>query len=347
MIKVFCKDDYKEWDDFVFNSRHGSIYHTSNWIRIIEKSFRATPVLIVKKDTTVSAGIPFFYHNSFLIGSRLSSITSAQSCNPLVSSNNDLTELLNFTQSYATENKIRQIEIKTNDDFEISDNTLVYPKSDFCTHILSLDVPYEQIEKSFHKNCIMRPLKKAYKNNLRLIQGSTLNDVKLFYSLYETMRKDNGLLPQPLNFFINLWEELFNNNACELFHAEYNGKIISSVLNIMYKQSYNYEYGATDLRYTDLHPSHFLLDNSIRRAISKDFKVFDFGRTENSNAGLMDFKRRWGSKKVILNYYYLPPDKKKSVLNNKILKTIIEGMIHYTPRPIYRVAGKFIYQNLY
>lgn len=347
MIKILNKNEYAEWDDFVFNHKHGSIYHTSNWVRIIEKSFRAKPVLIVKKDNSISAGIPFFNHNSLITGSKLSSITSAQFCNPLVSNINELTELLNFTQSYAIKNKIKHIEIKTTDDFEYLDNTLGIPESDYCTYTLSLESPYEEIEKSFHKSCIVRPLKKAYKNNLRMIIGSSIEDVKIFYSFYEAMRKENGLIPQPFDFFKNLWDELSPRDSCEIFHAENNGKIISSVFNLMYKQTYIYEYGATDSAYSDLHPSHFLLDNSIKSAISKNYKVFDFGRTENSNTGLMDFKRRWGTSMVKLNYYHLPPNENISAFDNKIVKNFISRIIYYTPTPIYRAAGKFIYQFIF
>ena len=347
MIRVLGSEEYVEWDDFVFNHKYGTIYHTSDWLRIIQNSFRVSPVILVKKDTSISAGIPFFHHNSFLTGSKLSSITSAQSCNPLVSSNFDLTELLRFTQSYISNNRISKIEIKTNEEFEYVNQSLGVPESDFCTYTLNLDLPYEQVEKSFHKSCILRPLKKSYKNNLKLISGTSLEDVKIFYRLYETMRKDNGLLPQPYTFFKNLWETLYPNNACEIYHAEFNGKTISSVFNLMYKQTYTYEYGATDKKYTYLNPSHFLLDNSIKSAISKNFKVFDFGRTENSNTGLMDFKRRWGAKKVNLNYYYLPPNVKSAALDSKMIKAIIEKAIYYTPKPIYRVMGKLVYQILF
>ena len=346
MIKILNIEEYPEWDDFVFNNKYGTIYHSSSWFRIIEKSFRAKPNVIVKKDDSISAGIPFFYHNSFITGSKLSSITSAQFCNPLVSSRHDLTDLIDYTLAYANGNRIKQVEIKTNAEFEYGIESLGIPESDFCTYTLNLDLPYEQIEKSFHKSCILRPLKKAYKNNLTLINGTSLEDVKIFYRFYETMRKENGLLPQPFNFFKNLWEELFNNNACEIFHAEYNGRIISSVLNLMYKQTYTYEYGATDPQYTDIHPSHFLLDNSIKSAISKSFKVLDFGRTDNSNAGLMDFKGRWGTQKVNLNYYYLPPNN-KSIWDSKSLRFVIGGIIRFTPKPLYRATGKFIYKILF
>ena len=346
MIKVLEKDEYSEWNDFVFNHQYGSVYHSPHWLRIIEKSFHIKPVVVVKKNNSISAGIPFFHHKSLIAGSRLSSITSAQSCNPLVSNSSDLTELLNFSHSYATENGIKQIEIKTNENFEYVGQTLGVPESNFCSYTLSLELPYEEIEKLFHKSCIVRPLKKAYKNNLKLITGSSWEDVKIFYRFYETMRKENGLIPQPFMFFKNLWEELSPNNSCEIFHAEYNGKIISSVFNLMYRHTYTYEYGATDKRYTEMHPSHFLLDNSIKSAISKSFKVLDFGRTENSNAGLMDFKRRWGTQKVNLNYYYLPPNN-KSIWDSKSLRFVIGGIIRFTPKPLYRATGKFIYKILF
>lgn len=347
MIKILTTDELLEWDKFVFNHKYGTIYHTSDWFRIIEKSFHAKLFVFVKKEKSLVAGIPFFLHNSIVTGSKLSSITSAQYCNPLVSNKEDFNELLVFIKSYTADQRIKQIELKTNEDFEYVDNTLLTPESDFCTFTLSLEQSYDQLEKSFHKSCILRPLKKAYKNELKLIYGSSLEDVKIFYRFYETMRKDNGLLPQPFSFFKNVWDQLFDKRACEILHAEYNGKIISSVFNLMYKGTYTYEYGATDSKFINIHPSHFLLDNSIKIAISKNYKTFDFGRTENSNEGLMDFKRRWGSKKVNLNYFYLPPNEGKSLLDNKLFHILMEKTINITPKPIYREAGKLAYRILF
>ena len=344
MIKVLSKNQYTEWNEYVYNHNYGTIYHSSMWLNVINKSFGLEPLVIVKINDSIVGGMPFFHHKNLLFPSRLVSITNAHSCNPLVNNESDLSELIDYIQSYASDKAITQVEIKTTEDFRYRNKKLENPDTDFSTYILSLDKDYSSIQKSFHNSCIARPLKKAQNNNLKLIVGTRQEDVKIFYGFYEIMRKENGLLPQPLTFFINLWEELYRTNNCEIFHAEYEGKIISSVFNLLYKQTYTYEYGATDSNFLNLHPSHFLLDHSIKNALSKNFKYFDFGRTENSNIGLSDFKKRWGTRRINLNYFSIPNSNKISPIKNDYLKNVASAIIHLTPKPLYRVAGQIMYK---
>jgi lipid II:glycine glycyltransferase (peptidoglycan interpeptide bridge formation enzyme) len=346
MIKILKNEEYNEWDEFVYNHKYGSIYHTTHWMNIIKKSFNASPVVFIKKNERIHAGLPFLFHSNFILGSKMISISSAQACNPLVSSKEDINSILSFIKEYAAKKKINQLEIKVDQEFEYPIENLYTGHDEFCTFILPLNKPYEEIIKSYHNSCIMRPLKKAIKNNLEIIIGSSFEDVKSFYNLYKRMRKENGLFPQPFNFFKTIWEELKPFDMCTIIHAMYDGKIISSVFNLMYKNTYSYEYGATDKAFIHLNPSHYLLDYSIKEASRLNFCFFDFGRTELTNTGLMDFKKRWGTQKLNLRYYYSGAES-KYFKDKKGIKDLIPKIIHLLPEPIYTAAGNLVYRIIF
>ena len=337
MIKILSEDKFDEWDDFVFNHKYGTIYHTSQWFSVVKNTYNFHPVIVVDYRNGIEYGIPFLLHNSLLRSKRLCSITSAQACNPLVNNISQLEELLRFIIDFMKKEKISLSELRITEDFEYKSKSLINGRSEFSTYILDLKQSYDKIRLNYHKSCIQRPLKKASNYNLKLIKGQSIDDVKIFYDLYKTMRKDNGLLPQPHSFYSNLWYYLSAKNL-------YKGQIVSSVINFKYKNTYTYEYGATDKLFTKYNPSHFLIDHSIKTATSEDYKIFDFGRTENSNTGLIDFKRRWGGKKLDFYYYSLPHGSEKSISPHKKLENIARFFISHAPKFVYHNIGEILYK---
>ena len=63
MIKILSEEKFNEWDDFVFNHRYGTIYHTSHWFSIIKNTYHLQPVVIVEYQNGIKCGIPFFLHS--------------------------------------------------------------------------------------------------------------------------------------------------------------------------------------------------------------------------------------------------------------------------------------------
>ena len=67
-----------------------------------------------------------------------------------------------------------------------------------------------------------------------------------------------------------------------------------------------YAYGASDPGALHLAPNNLLFWEAIAWGCEQGFSVFDFGRTERDNQGLMQFKRGWGGTETPLPYYYSP-----------------------------------------
>ncbi len=204
----------------------------------------------------------------------------------------------------------------------------------------------EMIEKSLHKNCILRAIKKANKLGLKLVTGDSLKDVKIFYDLYLKMRKEYGLMPQPYKFFAEMWKTLHQQNLIEILHAEHEGEIISSLILLKYKDTVIYEYGASRSDRVHLKPSPFLLWEAIKRSKAQGYSIFDFGRTENDNEGLSTFKKRWNARQEVLHYYYLPDIGGVSSLRQTgMAKRMMNYTIKHSPGPICQWVGQVLYQN--
>uniref|UniRef100_A0A832DG73 GNAT family N-acetyltransferase n=1 Tax=Ignavibacterium album TaxID=591197 RepID=A0A832DG73_9BACT len=347
MLGILPLNKLKEWNDFVWHHQYGSIYHTSHWFEVIKKTYEIQPVIFADFNDDIKAGIPFFLHHSSLKNKRLISITSAQSCNPLVNNADELSELILFIKHYIKKNKISYFEIRTTNSFQFSIPKADRIVNDFFSYLINLNNDYDAIAKGFHKSCIIRPLKKVMANKVDIIDGSDSKSLKAFYHNYELMRKEHGLLPQPFNFFQNLVIYLAPLNNIEIKHAIYNDLIISSVINLKYKDRYTYEYGATNKNFISLHPSHLLINHSIKNAIDQEYKIFDFGRTDSSNEGLQNFKQRWGGEKEYFNYYYFYSDPIHLKHKENLIRSSAPKIISHLPFRIYHSLGQYIYKTVF
>lgn len=348
-VTVLDKDKLSSWDNFIASHHSGTLYHTSSWRKVIEDVYGHRPCYLTLEDSNgnITAGLPLFIVRSELTGNRISTLPCAQYCDPLLSNQDEYKKFIDYVLRLMEKEKHKYYELKTS---RLHGNKIKYigkELENYSTYILDLSSPLESIRKSFHKSCVQRAIKKSERSGLNLVVARSADDIKPFYQLYLSMRKTQGLLPQPYKFFETMWEILSKDDHINIFYAEYKKRIISAVLLLKYKTTVIYEYGATISDSVRLHPSHFLLWKSIELAKSQGYKIFDFGRTADDNKSLSTFKSRWGTKREGLQYYYIPDLAGPSTLRNK---SLVKGIMHYTirsmPKSLCQVMGNAIYKHL-
>jgi lipid II:glycine glycyltransferase (peptidoglycan interpeptide bridge formation enzyme) len=217
----------------------------------------------------------------------------------------------------------------------------------FATHVLSLDDDLDELFKSFHNSSVRRRIRKAEKNNLRFRISENEQDLKAFYKLEVNVRKKHGLPPQPYSFFINMWRYLKPKNLMFLPLVEYNNKVIAASIMLKYKDTFYYEYSASDYNYLNPGPNQKLIWEIIKIAHKQGAKKFDFGRSSLTNKSLIEFKKRWGTREQLLHYYYFPNVNKIYADNSdKILHRLISFVNRHLPLPLLKLEGKLIYNHL-
>lgn len=349
MIGFLPYNRYKEWDEFAENHKFGTIYHSTTWMNILKKNFNVWEMILCEyNNDSIMGGMPFLLHNNIIRGKRLICITSAQACNPLVNSQDQFNKLNSFLSGYIKKERIKFVEIRTDESFVFQFDRYYTLNTDFFTFILDLNIPYEEIKKKYHRSCILKPLNRLDPNQFKLVNSYDEKLLKEFYFNYEAMRKEHGLLPQPYAFFKGIVENLAVKNQVDIFHLLHNDKVISSVINLKFKEKYTYEYGATNKEFKSMHPSHYLIDYSIKTAINSGYRQFDFGRTDLTNTGLENFKRRWGGRKSFFKYYHFWADE-RAYNKNPLSKSshLINSIISHTPEKIYRLVGPIIYKKAF
>jgi hypothetical protein len=340
------------WDHFVENHPFGWITHLSGWKKVLEKSFPHMKgiylALLHEQNRTLEAALPLFTVRSWLMGKRLISIPFATLCDPLISSREELEELLAGARRLMKKLGGSHMEIKFFKGVEFIQNNGLGVHDYYRHHFLVLPKDIEELKSSLHRTCVRQRISRAYNSKLVLRQGVDESDMKKFFRLHVKTRRRLGLPPQPFLFFRSMQEEFGNSKFMTLLFAEKNGQDLASIILFKFKDRVSAEFLATDERFFSLSPNHFLFWEAIKSAYAGGFRVFDFGRTSPRNETLMAFKKHWGTQVVTLPQVIYPA----SVLGKAIIKEESIGYRVFTkicrrlPDSALRPIGSFCYHHL-
>lgn len=332
------------WDRFVEGHRFGLIYHLSGWKRLIENSFAHITghyFTITGKDGRFRAALPVFEVRSWLTGDRLVSIPFATLCDPLIDTAEDYKTLLVEVEKLSKELKSSYIEIRALNSVELIGGTA--GNDSFKCHYLSLEQEPELISKKFHPS-LRQKLRKVSRSSLEMRIAEDESDMRLFFKLNLLTRKRLGLPPQPYRFFKTLWET-FHPHRMRLAIAEIGNTPIAGVLLFMFKDRISAEFTTTDWNFINSNPVHFLYWETIKWGHAEGYRVFDFGRTEKSNTGLMSFKDSWGTEVVDLPHFYYPAGK-NGVGRSPLLHKLAFNVFRKSPQFAARLMGSFCYAHM-
>jgi CelD/BcsL family acetyltransferase involved in cellulose biosynthesis len=334
------------WDEFARKHPCGLIYHLAGWKRLLEGCFphiRGT-VLALMDGEEIRSALPLYEVRSWLLGNRLVSIPYATICDPLVSGIQDASVLLDAADALRRNRNSSFLEVRT-----FNTAPLLHKRLSGCIfhkcHEIPLSEDPARVEKTFRAN-IRQRIRKTAKGTLRLRVGTSREDICSLYRLNLKTRKRLGLPPQPFSFFEALREIFAPEGKVEILSAERNGKAIAAVLLYKYKDRVSAEFTATDWTQIQFHPVHFLYWEAIRRACAEGFRVFDLGRTDPDNEGLLHFKDSWGTRIVNLSSFYYPRLRSNSRKREVMRSPIVHKIFRTAPALATVLMGKFCYAHM-
>jgi len=341
----------KRWDRFVEDHPFGWICHLSGWKQAIEKSFRHMKgyyFALVGGDNRIKAGLPVYEVKSRLTGNRLVSIPFATLCDPLISTSEDMSILFQRVLELSKKLESKHIQIGTILSHPLIQNKTFGVVGFYKHHYLPLNSNLEQLKKKFHRTCVRQRITRAVKSNLKTKLGKDESDLNSFYQIYLQTRKRVGRPLQPYRFFKNIWETYYPSNQIVLFLAEKDSRFIAALLLFKFKERVSAEFAASDQAYKNMSPNHYLFWEAIQLAHEGGYKIFDFGRTSPKNKGLMDFKRRWGTKVIDLPMFYYPKQEAEHTAQNEESRKfkLVSKICRDAPNFAQGIIGNFCYRHL-
>ena len=296
------------WDRFLERNPRASLFHSAPWLEALHRTYGYQPIVYTTSHphAELENALVFCRVESWLTGRRLVSLPFSDYCDLLVSNLSELEILLADLENRARREKWRYLEIRPLDSLETSEaTTLPCSNQEYTYHKLDLSPDLDTLFRNFHKNSIQRKVRRSERERVEYREG-TLDLLNDFYRLLVITRRRHHVPPQPISWYQNLITCF--GDALKIRVAFKDDRAIAGMLTLQYKDTMTYKYGGSDPDYNKLGSMHLLFWKAIQEAKNSGLKVFDFGRTDADQDGLITFKGRWGTTQSRLTYsrYVLP-----------------------------------------
>jgi len=190
-------------------------------------------------------------------------------------------------------------------DFDRNLSELVEPflrHKNVFTHIIHLNAENGHTPPDKKINGHIRSGQRADTEICQVRSRDQLND---FYRLYEMTEKRHGSIRNlyTKHFFASVLKHLGDSEMMSWTCLNTNGEMIGSRINFMYNDSmFNWQ-TVWNYEYRHLKPNHVLLSNSIQMAGEKGIRTINLGSSPPDAHSLIDYKERWGGKKIEYDSY--------------------------------------------
>ncbi len=296
-IIPLTKDLHGQWDAYILGHPQGSPFHLSNWMTAVEQSFghvACSLLLQDKKDGNICGVLPLTRIKSILFGDILCSIPFAAYGGILSDNEETFTLLLDKAKEQAGALNVDYLELRF---FQAAETGL--PETDLHYTFI------KELSRDHEENMLAIPRKqramvrKGIKAGLRAyFSRDALDD---FYDLYAANVQRMGTPVFARKWFANLLAS-FGEHA-DLLVIEHQGRIVSGVLSLYFRDTVLPYYAASDSSYWHLAPNDFQYWELMRHAVERGCRFFDYGRSKKGT-GHFRYKCHWGFEPRPLHYQY-------------------------------------------
>ena len=247
--------------------------------------------------------------NSWLSGRRLVSLPFSDHCEPLVENGAELRALTHRAEGELENERSRYVEIRP---LYTDLSAAISLSSSICAyslHRLDLQPDLETLFKNCHSST-RRNIRRARRERLTYVEGHSQSLLEVFLRLNVSTRRRHQAPPQPKEWFKNLLNCF--GESLKIRAAFHVGRPMAAIITLRHRDTVTYKYSCSDAHYKNLGGTHFLMWKTIEEAKHEGLRVFDLGRSEFGNTGLLTFKDRWGGRRSTLSYHRIATSTRSS-----------------------------------
>jgi CelD/BcsL family acetyltransferase involved in cellulose biosynthesis len=290
------------WDQFLCRHPRSTVFHTSAWLRALRLTYGYEPVVFTtsRPGTELQNGFAASRVSSWITGNRLVSLPFSDHCDPLIDSDAEEQAIFKAVERDAFEQGMRYIEMRPLHPLCGSPGGLYRSDYAYTFHEIDLRPDLDTLLRGCHKDSTQRKISRAHREGLRYEEGRSKVFLDRFYDLLMITRRRHQVPPQPRKWFENLIDCF--GDALKIRLAWKDQQPLAAILTLRHKDCLVYKYGCSDAQFNNLGGMHLLFWRSIQEAKQEGATVFDLGRSECENKGLITFKDRWGARRFELLY---------------------------------------------
>ena len=315
-------DQYKNFVEENTSTFYQSIKHLKFLECILKENVQA---VTVKKNNELKGIMPFISKKT-KFGQVINSLPFFGSYGGIIAQDTKIKkEIINFFNEFNKKNDILASVIIENP-FEIETYYKKYFNFSACEkrRIQCLNMnssSQEQLWSKFEQR-VRRAIRKAEKNHVT-IEYFNKNQKILnhFYELHiSNIASKNGTI-KPKEFFSIMKENFLLGIDYDILIAKQNKDRIAYLLIFYFKDFVEYYMPAYIPEKSNLQGTSLLIWESMKKALSKNIKFYNFGGTHFNQKSLYNFKKGWGASDMNYSYYiYANLDELKEINRNELQK---------------------------
>jgi CelD/BcsL family acetyltransferase involved in cellulose biosynthesis len=340
------------WVDLLERHPHTSVFHSRGWLEALKRTYGYEPIAL----TTTPRG-PL--ENGLAVcrvrtwtSRRLVSLPFSDHCDPLVERADDLSVMLAYLADQVRGGVWRSFELRPRawtEPYVGSGSTRderaapLTPTKQYALHEIDLSGGATEVFRRFHPSCVRRAVRRAEREGLRYERGRSEVLLSAFYGLFRTTRHRLGMPPPPLVWFRNLIACL--GNEVTIHVAWVRDRPIAAILTMSFARTLVYKFGGSDARDHRLGGMPFLFWRAIQEAVERGVEVFDLGRSDLDQSGLIAFKDHLGARRSTMTYVRHPRPHARQTERDGAL-ALARHVFTRLPEPASDLAGRILYRHL-
>ncbi len=338
-IRPARDDDAPLWDKFVFANPDATFFHRFGWRGIFRDVFRLDPhYLIAERDGAVAGVLPLVHQKSLLFGNALMAAPFCVEGGPVAG---DETARAALDRA-----AIGLMETLNAASLEFRSRKASRPGWTARTDLYATFARPISADDDENLRAIPRKQRAVVRKTLKGgLTGSTDAGIDALFRIYSESVRNLGTPVFPKRYFARL-RETFGAD-CDVVVVKEGPAPMSAVMNFYFRDTVLPYYGGGRIEARRNGANDFLYWEVMRRAASRGYRRFDFGRSR-AGTGAFAFKKNWGFEPQWLEYeYYLPsgaalPDKNP---NNASYARLI-ALWKRLPLPLANLIGPFLTRGL-
>lgn len=342
-IDVLNPSEGAEWDRLVLSHPDASFFHAAAWARVICQTYRHRPLYFscATPGGELAALVPLIEISSPLTGRRGVCLPFSDFCGPLVFTENGLNLVEEELRRVTEQRAWKYFEIRGGNGAQSSAETAEV----FYGHKLNLAPDVETTFARFGSST-KGAIRQALKSNLNVEVMGTRAAVEEFYRLHLRTRRRHGIPPQPLSFFMNIYEFVVKAGLGFVVLAREGVQAVAGAIFFRFGRQAIYKFAASDPSYGRSRGNNLVLWQAIKHFAESGVQMLHFGRTVLSNEGLRRFKLSWGAEEEKLGYYRFDAAQARWIGSRQREGELHKRIFQALPLAVNRLVGTIVYPHL-
>lgn len=262
-----------DWDGLVASHPGSSFFHSAAWAKVLCKTYGHKPIsLLLSKNAEPVALVPLMEVSSPFTGRRGVSLPFTDFCDPLFFGACDWSIISRLLCELARNRNWKHFEIRGGD----SSAPWATPSVMFYGHTLDLRSGPEALFAGF-AGSVRRAIRKAQLCDLDVKISQSQEAIVDFYRIHARTRRRQGLPPQPISFFLNIYDLIIKPGSGFVVLASSGERPAAGAVFFHNDHKAVYKFGASDERLQHLRPNNLVLSEAINLLARQGFEKLHLG----------------------------------------------------------------------